>query len=407
MRFLRYLALALVLLYSGCAYIPHKPVRTYPPPKAYERPAAPGLCRIPSDQAPFLVDDLDQPSLEVAVNRSIQYFNRLTDKTTFNFGKERYTVQEMKESLQTFLAILRSPIDDAAKEKKIREQFAFYKSSGRENGSRVLFTGYFEPVLDGSLKKTDRYKYPVYRLPDDMVFIDLGKFKDKYKGEKIVGRLAGSELIPYYNRREIVTDGSLENKGLELVWLADPIDAFYLHIQGSGLVKLPNGKTLQIGYAGGNGKAYCSIGRYLLDSGKIMEKDISHRRIKQYLREHPEEMDSILNQNQSFVFFRIVENGPVGSLGAVVTAGRTIATDPEFFPKGALSFIRLRKPVLDNKGEVTSWVDFSRFTLNQDSGGAIKGPGRVDIFCGRGETAEQIAGSIKEEGDLYFLVKKK
>ena len=222
-----------------------------------------------------------------------------------------------------------------------------------------------------------------------------------------MGRVSNRELLPYYNRKEITLDGSLENKGLELVWLADPIDSFFLHIQGSGVVRLPNGRQMQIGYAEANGRPYRSIARYLLDSGKIAQKESSHRYIKQYLREHPEEMDDILNQNESYVFFRIVDKGPIGSLGVTITGGRSIATDPEFFPKAALSFIRLRKPVFDEAGTLQAWTDFSRFTLNQDTGGVIKGTGRVDIFCGRGEPAEQIAGSFKEQGDLYFLIKKK
>jgi membrane-bound lytic murein transglycosylase A len=394
----------IILFVCACATTPKKLVT---PAKPAEK-AKPGLCLVPPDQIPQLTDDLDQASLETAINRSLQYFNQISDKRVFRFGNENYTVQEMRESLISLLMILKIPVPSEIKNKMIQERFDFYKSSGRnESGKKVLFTGYFEPVLEGSLVPDEHYKYPVYRTPEDMISIDLGKFKSKFKGERIAGRYTEGRVIPYYNRKNIVSENCLSGRGLEIAWLADPVDAFFLHIQGSGVVMLPDGKALLIGYADGNGRPYRSIGRYLLDSGKITERDLSHRNIKKYLREHPEEMESILNQNESYIFFRIVKEGPIGSLGLVLTAGRSIATDPEFFPRGGLAFIRLRKPVFDSYGEIQSWVDFSRFVLNHDTGGVIKGPGRVDIFCGRGIEAEQIAGSFKENGDLYFLVIKK
>ncbi len=403
-RFAFVLWILIVIFVAGCTTVPLKPVEVVKP-KPPDRII--GLIRIPPAQIPSLADDLDRESLEIAIDRSLQYYGRITDKRTFRFGSERYTLQDMKDSLLSFLEILRSPDETEVKEKRIREQFDFYKASGREGGRKVLFTGYFEPVLDGALEWSETYKYPIYSIPEDMISIDLGKFKPKYKGEKLVGRISERELVPYYNRKDIEKNGSLGKRGLEIAWLSDPIDLFFLHIQGSGVVRLPDGKTLQVGYAEWNGRPYRSIGRHLLDSGKITQSELSHRSIKRYLREHPDEMDDILNHNESYIFFRIVEGGPIGSLGVTVTGGRTIATDPEFFPRGALSLIRLRKPVFDQAGEIVSWTEFSRFTLNQDTGGVIKGPGRVDIFCGRGEAAEQVAGSFKEEGDLYFLVKKK
>jgi len=135
--------------------------------------------------------------------------------------------------------------------------------------------------------------------------------------------------------------------------------------------------------------------------------EVSLKGIKRYLRRHPDEMFDILSRNESYVFFRIVEEGPIGSLNVTVTPGRSIATDANLFPKGALAFIRVKKPVIDEKGTIVSWEPFSRFVLNQDTGGAIKGPGRVDLFCGRGRDAEIMAGHMKEEGELYFLVKKR
>lgn len=404
-----------LLMLAACATAPEK--RSAPPlPQVVPAPVvkpAPPLIAVPQNEIPSLADDMDRESLEAAVVRSLLYLDRLPDKRTFRFGDRRCTLREMRDSLTTFLEIVRSTDDPASREKKIRETFDFYKSPGRSDGRKVLFTGYYEPILEGSLDRTDSYKHPIYRVPDDIVLIDLGKFKNKYQGERLVGRVsespvhAGKELIPYYGRKDIDGSGSLRDRNLEIAWLSDPIDVFFLHIQGSGTIRLPDGKTFQVSYAERNGRAYRSIGRYLVDKGCISEKEITHRGIKRYLREHPEEMDDILNYNESYIFFRRVEGGPIGSLGVTVTGGRSIATDPEFFPRGALAFIKLRKPVFDDAGEIISWTGLSRFALNQDTGGVIKGPGRVDIFCGRGEAAERTAGSFKEEGDLYFIIKKK
>ena len=145
----------------------------------------------------------------------------------------------------------------------------------------------------------------------------------------------------------------------------------------------------------------------MIDTGRISREDVSLGSIRKYLNDHPEEVSDILNYNESYVFFRVVEKGPVGCLGVPVTSGRSIATDSKLYPKGALAFIRTKKPLLDENGNIKSWVSFSRFVLNQDTGGAIKGPGRVDLFCGKGSYAEIMAGSLKEEGEMYFLVKKR
>ncbi|MFB3924530.1 MAG: murein transglycosylase A [Syntrophales bacterium] len=386
------------------------PVPEKVPPRVAERPvltpASPPDFILEDDITSF-PDDLDQASLETAVGRSLQYYDSVPDSRVYSFGTDRYTAAEMKESLLAFLEIIRGPEPVQIKRKRIRENFSFYRSAGRKDNGGVLFTGYFEPLLDGSLERTDVYRYPIYRVPDDVVVVNLGKFKSKFQGERIVGRLENRELIPYFKRQDIDSDGLLAGRGLEIAWLADPVDLFFLHIQGSGMIRLQDGRTIQVSYAECNGRPYRSIGRLLLDQGRISEKEISHRSIKQYLYGHPEELAEILNHNESYVFFRIVDGGPIGSLGIPVTGGRSIATDQALFPRGALCMIQLRKPVFDECGEIKRWVRFSRFVLNQDAGGVIKGPARVDLFCGRGREAEWIAGSLKETGDLYFLVKKK
>ncbi|MFZ3157209.1 MAG: MltA domain-containing protein, partial [Smithella sp.] len=213
------------------------------------------------------------------------------------------------------------------------------------------------------------------------------------------------KFVPYYNRREIDVERVLQGKNLELVWVSDPVELFSLHIQGSGKIKLEDGTILTVGFAQTNGRSFRSVTKFMLESGKINSSEASYRH--EFLRgRSDQEIYDVLSHNERYTFFRFLDKEPVGSLGEPVTPGRTIATDPDFFPEGALAFIRLRKPVLDENGKIKEKVYFSRFVLNQDKGSAIEGPGRVDLFCGFGIEAENMAGTLKENGELYLLLKK-
>ncbi len=182
---------------------------------------------------------------------------------------------------------------------------------------------------------------------------------------------------------------------------------FFLHIQGSGIVKMKNGEEMYVGYDSSNGHVYRSIGKLLLDEGKLNKEEISMQSIKKYLKENPGEIDRVLLYNPSYVFFKEKKDIAIGYVGVPLIDARAIATDTRLFPQGALAFVEASKPEVVEKGEIKQWVKFSRFVLNQDTGGAIKGPGRVDFFWGKGEYAEIAAGHMKHQGRLYFLVKKK
>ncbi|HOX94681.1 MAG TPA: MltA domain-containing protein, partial [Syntrophales bacterium] len=375
-----------------------------------ERPVIPlpePLALVNEEALPAFSDDLTVESLELAVTRSLKYYERLPEGRMFRIGPARYTTGEMKETLKLFLAILRSPEPRASKERRIAASFDIYRASGSGIKGAVLFTGYYEPVLKASMVETAQYRYPIYRAPKDLLFINLEKFRERYKGERLVARIGKGEIVPYYSREEIDGEGALKGRGLEIAWFADPVDIFFLHIQGSGKVCPVDGNCFQVSYALANGRPYRSIGKYLMEQGKVPPGGMSAQAIKEHLRENPDELSEILNYNESYVFFRTVKEGPVGSLDIPVTAGRSIATDQTLFPRGALAFIRTRKPLVDNRGQVSAWTSFSRFVLNQDTGGAIVGPGRVDLFFGTGSEAGAVAGYMKEEGELYFLVMKK
>lgn len=393
--------LFILFFLTGCAAKIEKPVQ-----KPVEK-TRPPLSSISPEKVPSLVDDLDLSSLDMAIERSLRYYEGNASNNRYSMGSEIVSGKDMKESLLALREIIGSVDSDTMKYKKIREKFDFYKAIGFDGEGTVLFTGYFEPVMEGSLERTEKYRHPIYRTPEDTVVVNLGKFRKKYKNERIVGRLKDMELVPYFTRADIENAGSLEGRNLELAWVTDPVELFFMHIQGSGKIKLPDGSIMQVSYAQSNGYPYRSVAKYLLDKGKLSKADTAHQSLKKYLREHSDELSDIFSFNESYVFFRLVEDGPVGALGLTLTASRSIATDLDLFPKGAPAFIRSRKPVFDENGNIKTWQLFSRFVLNQDTGGVIKGAGRVDLFCGTGTDAEMMAGSLKEQGELFFLVKKK
>jgi membrane-bound lytic murein transglycosylase A len=355
---------------------------------------------------PFFRDDSDRGSLILAIRRNIASLSRLPPGTVFSYGVHRFTLPEVREGQEKFLTLLEKSIDDEQLTREVRENFRIYRAAGRVGGRKVLFTGYYEPVYDGSLIPDEIFRYPLYRTPADLFKIDLSPFGDKFKGEALTARMEAGRIVPYYSRNEIEKERMLDGKGLEIAWLRDPLDVAFLQIQGSGRIRLPDGKYLLVQYHASNGRPYRSIGSYMIEKGFLTREEMSMQAIRKYLSSNPHRTEEVLSSNPSYVFFREAEDGPRGSLGALLTPGRSVALDPKLFPKGALGFISTRRPVVDDRGEITGWTEFSRFVLNQDSGGAIKGPGRADLFWGAGPYAELAAGHSKEDGELYILIKK-
>jgi membrane-bound lytic murein transglycosylase A len=288
----------------------------------------------------------------------------------------------------------------------IRSHYRVYRSVGRDGNGEVLYTGYYEPHLKGSRHQSAEYKFPIYSRPNDLISIDLSLFSKKYRGEKIIGRLTEKTVMPYYNRKEIDDEGALAGKAEALAWVKDPVDLFFLHIQGSGKVYLDNGDVINVHYHTTNGRPYRSIGKLLIDEEKISLEEMSMQKIRSYLNRHPEEMRAVLNANPSYVFFKIEPEGPLGNINVQLTPGRSIALDRKLFPPAALTYIDTKKPLMDGAGTIDGWTDCTRFALNQDTGGAIKGPGRADLFWGSGRYAEIAAGHLKHPGKLYLLILK-
>jgi membrane-bound lytic murein transglycosylase A len=355
---------------------------------------------------PRFSDDMDTDSLILALRENLDYLNRLAPETVFHYGSHDFTCQQVRESQEAFLNLLAKGLDKDELSKEIRKKFRVYRATGQVGNKRVLFTGYYEPVYEGRLVPDETFRYPLYGTPDDLIKIDLSLFNEKFRGETIVGRIEDKKVLPYYSRQQIEAERMLEGRGLEIAWLKDPLDVAFLHVQGSGRLRLSDGKDLSVHYQTSNGRPYRSIGRYMIEKGFLRLEETSMQAIRKYLTENPQLLDEVLNHNPSYVFFRKVENGPRGSLDVVLTPGRSVALDPRIFPRGALGFISCQKPLVNERGDIVGWRQFSRFVLNQDSGGAIKGAGRADIFWGRGPYAELTAGHLHHEGELYILIKK-
>ena len=355
---------------------------------------------------PKFRDDMDRDSLILAVKRNLEYLNRLNPETVFHYGPHHFTCQQVRESQEVFLDLLSKGLDAEQMSRMVKKLFRIYRTTNQGGGRRVLFTGYYEPIYEGRLVPDESFSYPVYRSPDDLIRIDLSLFSERFKGENIIARIDGKKILPYYSRYQIEAEKVLKGKGLEIAWLKDPLDVTFLHIQGSGRLRLSDGKELLVRYQASNGRPYQSIGRYMIEKGLLGRGEMSLQTIRKYLTENPGVLDEVLNYNPSYVFFRQAENGPFGSLDILLTPGRSLALDPEIFPKGALGFISCQKPLVNDQGNIVGWTNFSRFVLNQDSGGAIKGAGRADIFWGSGPYAELAAGHLKHDGELYILIKK-
>lgn len=267
--------------------------------------------------------------------------------------------------------------------------------SGRD-GAEGLITGYFEPELRGARKRQGRFNVPLHVRPPELVAVDLGRFSEDLKGKRIAGRVVQGRLVPFHKRAKIER-GALRGRKLELVWVDDAADAFFLHIQGSGRIRLRDGSVLRVGYAATNGHSYTAIGRELIARGEIPRERMSMQAIRKWMRAHPAEGAKLMRTNDSYVFFRALTGpGPLGAQGVALTPERSIAVDRNILPLGL--------PVwLDTTLPTEQAGPYRRLMIAQDTGGAIKGPVRADIFWGPGARAAQMAGSMKSPGRYWFL----
>ncbi len=356
---------------------------------------------------PFFSDDMGFDGLTHAIGRSLHYLGKLPENRSFTFAGDAYSRNHIIESLEKFLAFISTDPTQTELNTFLASHYQIYQSRGNNNDDTVLFTGYYEPILSGSLTQSDRYPYPIYAYPEDLVSVDLSMFSPEFEKDRIVGRVSSQRLVPYFDRKDIDINGLLAGKATPIAWVSDPVDLFFLHIQGSGKICTESGQTVHVHYHASNGRPYKSIGKVLIESGKLSREEMSMQAIRDYLKTHPEEQENILNSNPSYVFFKTEEDGPIGCLEEKLTTGRSLAVDRRIFPMAGLSYIQTKKPLVDGNGTIQRWEECTRFVLNQDTGGAIRGPGRADLFWGNGPYAETAAGYMKHAGNLFFIVLKK
>jgi membrane-bound lytic murein transglycosylase A len=351
--------------------------------------------------AALLHDDGDAASLRGAIAESLAWLATQPADRSLVFGPRAVTAAGLRVSLERLAERLAADPPTPGLADWLFREFELFESVGGDHGA-VLVTGYYEPVVAAAERPTAEYAVPIFGVPEDLIEVPLEAFGERFHGERLAGRLDGRRLVPYWTRAEIVA-GRLAGRGLELAWARDPLDVFFMEIQGSGTLRLPDGREIRIGHAAANGRPYRSIGRLLIDEGKLAREAVTMPALRAWLAAHPEERARVLHYNDAYVFFRRRAGPPVGSLGVPVTPGRSIATDLRLFPPGALAWLWTERPRRAADGRI-AWEPLRRLVLNQDSGGAIRGTGRVDLFWGRGDDAELAAGLMKQAGRLFFLV---
>ena len=292
--------------------------------------------------------------------------------------------------------------DDATVRSFFEQRFQPYQATQEDGSAEGMITGYYEPLLKGDRVRTARARFPLYAVPDDLITVDLASVYPELKNLRLRGRLVGNKIVPYPTRKEIEVSANGNGfKGKPIAWAEDPVDLFFLQIQGSGRIELPDGSHMRVGYADQNGHPYQSIGKLLVERGELKLEQASMQGIKDWGAKNPDKLAELLASNPSFVFFREQSNslpGPLGALGVPLTGGRSIAVDPRFIPLGAPVFLATTQP--------NSPLPLNKLVMAQDTGGAIRGGVRADFFWGFGNEAGELAGRMKQRGRMWVLLPK-
>lgn len=357
----------------------------YPKPtKDYARQLPAGELALRKITDPSQIPDYtsalsDMDGLLEAINRSLNYMAKPSSKRFYPYGGISH--EHAIRSLQELKKLVVSGLSPGQMNAILRERFDTYISVGCDDQGTVLFTGYYTPIFEGSSVRTDRFKYPLYKTPADLV--------KGHDGEILGQKGPDGQIRKYPNRQDLQNSNILA--GNELVWLADPFEVYVVHVQGSAKIRMPNGQIETIGYDAHNGWEYQSVMQKMIADGKLSPNNINLKAMINYFKAHPDEVDVYVNKNPRFVFFKSVKGEPRGSLNEPVTPFRTIATDKTIYPRAMFSFISvdLTRPVA--------------FALDQDTGGAIRAAGRCDVYMGIGDHAAELAGGTYREGRLYYL----
>ena len=386
---------------AGCAKPPTPPAPPPPTPpptvsptKDYWRPLAPNAPALRKVADPALVPDLrpalegDRHELIKSLDQSARYLS--TKSSAKFFPMEGIDHARALRSVQEFRKLLAEEHSVEELQRLIFARFEVYESVGCDDQGTVLFTGYYTPIFDANLRADETFKYPLYKAP-----ADLAKGPN---GECLGRKLVDGTVVPYFTRAEI-DGGAL--KGHEIAFLKDRFEAYVCTIQGSAQLRLPGGGLFKIGYAANNGYPYTSIGQQMIKDGVLERSQLSLAGLTACFRSKPELMDTYLPLNKRYVFFTPTDSPPMGSLGVPVTPRHSVATDKAIFPRGCVALVDTIVPKAGPAGPESA--EFRQFVLDQDTGGAIRAPGRCDIYLGIGDEAGKIAGWTLSEGHLYYF----
>jgi membrane-bound lytic murein transglycosylase A len=382
---------AVIFSIIGC----HKPQARILVPPQYDRPLAPGQLALRKITNPAEIPDFTDgchnlANLSTAIDNSLNYLKKPSSRQFYPYAD--ITHEQVVRSLSAFKDLLNSGLTGRQLNDAIQQKFDVYESVGCDDAGTVLFTGYYTPIFDGSTVKTGQFQYPLYRQPEDLVKGDQGQ---------ILGRRGpDGSISPYPARAEIENTNMLAGK--EIVWLDDPFKCYVAQVQGSAIIRMPNGQLVTYGYAANNGHEYRSIIKELINEGKIPADRVSLASLIDYFKANSSLVRQYTQLNPRFVFFKqSADSTPRGSLNEPVIAYRSIATDKSIFPRASLTFITTKLP---RQLGIQTYIDpYAGFALDQDTGGASRAAGRCDLYLGVGDEAGKLAGQTYQEGRLYYL----
>lgn len=363
-------------------------------PKNYNRQLPPGklaLRKLPAGEVPDFTMACDNMGgdLTASIANSIEYMNKPTSKKFFPY--DDVTHDRALASLIAMQQIVGQHLSKDEANKLLHERFDCYISIGCDDQGTVLYTGYYTPIFDASPVKTDRFRYPLYKAPADLVKGPEGQIQGR--------RMPDGTIAKYPDRKTIESTNMLA--GNELYYMADPFEVYIAHVQGSAKMRMPDGTLKTVGYAGNNGYDYESAAKALVSDKKIPAQDLSLRKMIEYFKAHPNEVAEYTGRNPRFVFFAETDTNPRGCLNEPVTPWRSIAADKSIFPRASVTFLQTK--LYRDTGTGLIKLPYNGFACDQDAGGAIRAPGRSDIYMGVGERAGELAGRTQEEGRLYYL----
>ncbi|HBE88321.1 MAG TPA: hypothetical protein DDW67_04180 [Elusimicrobia bacterium] len=417
------LTLVLAAMAAGCSTAPKRtaevpagcptcPVCPPCPEVPVKPPEVKAIFKVAPENIPSFADADSMKSLRKAAELNLKYAQKLKDSAiAYDFDGRKVGKKELESSSGEFLKLLDLAKGPAELDRLVKERFDVYQMAGRDSTGTVVFSSYYEPTLEASPVKTGGYKYPIYARPADMVSVNLEEFNEKFRGEKLTGMMKGTQLVPYLDRDAIDFRGALDGKGLELAWFTNRADIMDLHIEGSGRLQYPDGKQIKALFAATNSLKFKGWLTALVESGAMTREGLSHEKGKEYIKNNPDKERAIMTANRRYTFFRLQditdpEEGPDGTYGLPLVGWRSVAVDNNLVPMGTLAFMRATVPDVTDEGEMKGKKEDARFVFCQDTGGAIKGPGRIDFFSGNGKKARAFAFKLWDTGTIHLLVLK-